>query len=67
MRWTSLRLALMVAATPDTVAAATIVVLTDPMSLARRTVVLDTPGPDRLFVCPAPPAVSGCRQLPIRR
>jgi hypothetical protein len=54
-------------AVPGAAHAATIVVVTDPMSLEKRTVVLDTPGPDRLFVCAAPPAVSGCREMPIRR
>ena len=67
MRWTSLLLALGLAAAPQNASAATIVVMTDPMSLEKRTMVLDTPGPDRLFVCAAPPAVSGCRELPIKR
>jgi len=67
VRWTSLPLALGVAAAPQMASATTIVVMTDPMSLEKRTVVLDTPGPDRLFVCAAPPAVSGCRELPIKR
>jgi len=67
MRWTALPLALGLAVTPEAASAATIVVLTDPMSLEKRTVVLDTPGPNRLLVCAAPPAVSGCRELPIRR
>jgi hypothetical protein len=52
---------------PGVAHAATIVVVTDPMTLEKRTVVLDTRGPDRLFVCAAPPAVSGCREMPIRR
>ncbi|MCW3796743.1 hypothetical protein OMW55_02840 [Sphingomonas sp. BN140010] len=69
MRWTLLRLALAsgLVVVPNVASATTIVVMTDPMSLERRTVVLDTPGPDRLFVCAAPPAVSGCRELPIKR
>jgi len=67
VRWTSLSLALGLAAAPGVASATTIVVLTDPMSLEKRTVVLDTPGPNRLFVCAAPPAISGCRELPIKR
>ena len=54
-------------AAPEAASAATILVVTDPMSLERRTVVLNTPGPDRLLLCAAPPAVSGCRELPIER
>lgn len=49
-------------------AAATIVILTDPMTLERRTVVLDTAGPDRVLWCMAPPATVGCRDItPARR
>ena len=49
-------------------AAATIVILTDPMTLERRTVVLETAGPDRVLWCMAPPAVAGCRDItPARR
>jgi len=54
-------------AVPEAASAATILVVTDPMSLERRTVVLNTPGPDRLLFCAAPPAVSGCRELPVTR
>ncbi len=52
---------------PSAASAATLVILTDPMSLERRTVVLNTPGPDRVLLCAAPPAVSGCRPLSIKR
>lgn len=54
-------------AVPEMASAATIVIVTDPMTLERRTVVLNTPGPDRLLLCAAPPAVSGCRELPVSR
>ena len=47
--------------------AATIVVYTDPMTMERRTVVLDSAGPDRAFVCMLPPGDSGCRAIPIKR
>jgi hypothetical protein len=47
--------------------AATIVVYTDPMTMERRTVVVDSSGPDRAYVCMLPPGDSGCREVPIRR
>ena len=37
------------------------------MTLERYTKVIDTPGPDRVLVCMAPPAVSGCTEVPIRK
>ena len=43
--------------------AKTFVIYTDPMSLSRRMVVLDTPGPDKVLMCMAPPAESGCTQV----
>ena len=54
-------------ACPRSASAATIVVLTDTMTMERRTVVVNTPGPDRLLFCAAPPAVSGCREIPMGR
>lgn len=54
-------------AAPSAASAATIVILKDPASLEQRAVVLNTPGPDRILLCAAPPAVSGCVQLPIAR
>jgi hypothetical protein len=47
--------------------AATIVVFTDPMTMERRTVIVDSSGPDRAFLCMLPPGDSGCRAVPIRR
>jgi hypothetical protein len=58
-------LAAALASTPAT--AATIVVYTDPMTMERRTVVYDSSGPDRAFVCMLPPADSGCRAVPFKR
>lgn len=52
-------------AAPST--AATIVIYADPMSLERRTVVIDTEGPDRAFLCMLPPSISGCRAVPLKR
>ena len=43
--------------------AAKIVILTDPMTLERRMVVIEQPGPDRVFMCALPPAVAGCRDI----
>jgi hypothetical protein len=47
--------------------AATVVILTDPMTLERQTIVLNRKGPDRVLMCMAPPAVSGCTQVPLKR
>jgi len=43
--------------------AKTFVIYTDPMSLSRRVVVFETPGPDKFLMCMAPPAESGCTQV----
>ena len=48
-------------------AAATIVILTDPMTMERRTVVVDPTGPDRAYLCMLPPGQAGCQRLEIRR
>jgi hypothetical protein len=47
--------------------AATVVVFVEPMTLERYTRVIDTKGPDRLFMCMAPPATSGCTEVRLRR
>jgi hypothetical protein len=44
-------------------AAAKIVILTDPMTLERRVVVIEQAGPDRIYLCATPPATSGCRDV----
>jgi hypothetical protein len=54
-------------ASAEVAEAATIVVYTDPMSLDRRTVIYDTPGRDRVLLCMAPPAQSGCTEMPVKR
>jgi hypothetical protein len=43
--------------------AAKILILTDPMTLERRMVVIEQPGPDRVYLCAMPPAVAGCRDV----
>ena len=58
-------LALPVLASPA--AAATIAILVDPMTLEKRTVVVDPNGPDRAFLCMLPPGQAGCQRLAIRR
>ena len=47
--------------------AATIVIFTNPMTMERRTVVVDPDGPDRAFLCMLPPGTSGCVPLKVRR
>jgi hypothetical protein len=46
--------------------AARILILTDPMTLERRMVVIEEPGPDRVYMCAMPPAVAGCREVTTR-
>jgi hypothetical protein len=43
--------------------AAKILILTDPMTLERRMVVINEPGRDRVYMCAMPPAVAGCRDV----
>ena len=47
--------------------ATTVVILTDPMTLERQTIILDRKGPDRVLMCMAPPATSGCTELSMKR
>ena len=67
MRFHVLLAGLVTACASTAASAATIVVYTDPMTMERRTVVVDTTGPDRAYVCMLPPGDSGCRAVPIRR
>ena len=48
-------------------AAATIVVLTNPQTLERKTIVVDRDGPDRVFLCMLPPGEAGCHQVQVKR
>ena len=48
-------------------AAATIVVLTNPQTLERKTIVVDRYGPDRGFMCMLPPGEAGCHQVQVKR
>lgn len=47
--------------------ATTVVVFVEPMTMERYTRVYDTPGPDRVLLCMAPPAEAGCTELPIKK
>ena len=47
--------------------AATIYIFADPMTLERKTVVVDPDGPDRAYLCMLPPAVASCQAVPIKR
>jgi hypothetical protein len=47
--------------------ATTVVIFVEPMTMERYTRVIDTPGPDRVLVCMAPPAVGGCTEIPIKK
>ena len=58
-------LAAVASATPA--GAATIIILADPMTMERRTVILDPDGPDRAYLCMLPPGQAGCQRLAIRR
>lgn len=47
--------------------AATIVVLTNPETMERKTIVVERDGPDRIFMCMLPPGEAGCHQVSVRR
>jgi hypothetical protein len=47
--------------------ATTVIIFVEPMTFERYTRVFDTPGPDRLLICMAPPGTSGCTELPLRK
>jgi hypothetical protein len=65
------RLRLVIAATllacAGSAEATTVIVFVDPLTLEKYTRVFDTPGPDRLLMCMAPPSTSGCTELPIKK
>jgi hypothetical protein len=47
--------------------AATVIVYADPMTLQKKIVVRESPGPDRAFLCMLPPSEAGCTRLDVRR
>jgi hypothetical protein len=59
--------ALVAGAAAAPASATTVVVYSDPMTLEWRTVVIDSDGPDRAFLCTLPPGQAGCHPLPIKR
>ena len=59
-----LAFALAAVAAAQPAAAATVIIYTDPMTMERKTVVYDTPGPHRAFMCMTPPAEADC--VPVR-
>jgi hypothetical protein len=46
--------------------ATTVIIYVEPMTLERYTRVFDTPGPDRVLMCPAPPAAGSCTEIPFK-
>ena len=46
--------------------ATTVIIFVEPMTLERYTRVFDTLGPDRAFMCPAPPAAGRCTEIRFR-
>ncbi len=59
------RLALTVAMLGSATAAqaTTFIIYVEPMTLDRYLKIIDTPGRDRVLMCMAPPAVSGCTDV----
>ena len=47
--------------------ATTVVIYQDPMTMDRRTVIVDDDGPDRAFWCMLPPSAIGCLPVPVKR
>jgi hypothetical protein len=46
-----------------TAQATTVVIVVEPMTMEHYVRVLDTPGRDRILMCMAPPATSGCTDV----
>jgi hypothetical protein len=46
--------------------ATTVVIYVEPMSMDRYVKVFETPGKDRVLMCMAPPATSGCTDVTAR-
>jgi hypothetical protein len=67
MRALRLAIAVILLASAGMAQATTIVIFVDPLTLDKYTRVFDTPGPDRVLMCMAPPATSGCTELPLKK
>jgi hypothetical protein len=67
MRALRLAIAVILLASAGMAQATTIVIFVDPLTLDKYTRVFDTPGPDRVLMCMAPPATSGCTEVPLKK
>jgi hypothetical protein len=67
MRLIRLAIAAALAGSAAAAPATTVIIYVEPMTLERYTRVFDTPGPDRAYMCSAPPAVANCTAIPIKR
>ena len=67
MRLMTALAALAVPAAVSPASAATVAILVDPMTLEKRTVVVDPNGPDRAYLCMLPPGQAGCQRLDLKR
>jgi hypothetical protein len=67
MRALRVAIAVILLASAGVAQATTIVIFVDPLTLDKYTRVFDTPGPDRVLMCMAPPATSGCTELPLKK
>ena len=67
MRALRLAIAIILLASAGMAQATTIVIFVDPLTLDKYTRGFDTPGPDRVLMCMAPPATSGCTELPLKK
>ena len=67
MRALRVAIAVILLASAGVAQATTIVIFVDPLTLDKYTRVFDTPGPDRVLMCMAPPATSGCTEVPLKK
>jgi hypothetical protein len=63
MRFFRLVLATAVFGSATAAQATTFIIYIEPMTLDRYVRMIDTPGPDRVLMCMAPPAVAGCTDV----
>ena len=67
MRALRVAIAVILLASAGVAQATTIVIFVDPLTLDKYARVFDTPGPDRVLMCMAPPATSGCTEVPLKK
>ena len=63
MRGARVALAAVILGSSAAAHATTVVIMVEPMTLERHVQVYDTPGRDRILMCMAPPATSGCTDV----